>query len=348
MPVTSRALLAALVAAAFGGTGCAYLHESHPIIVPPAGVPHELAREDLAAYIIEPPDILQIELLYAVPKPPYKIKPLDILIVRVKPALPDEPLDNTFPVDVEGKVNLGPSYGSVAVAGLTLAEAKTAVETSLKDRKVIAAPVAEVLLGESRGQQMVRGPHLVRPDGTVSLGSYGDVKVRGMTLAEAKRAIEAILAKQLVSPEVTVDVGAYNSKVFFVILDGGGAGQQVIRLPFTGNDTVLDAVSQVNGLAQVSDADRITLARRTVDAEPDAVFPVDWASISLRGKADTNYQLQPGDRLFVYSDHLVTLDTRLARLFAPIERVLGVTLLGTSAYRSMRFLNNSNANTSNP
>jgi polysaccharide biosynthesis/export protein len=335
MPALSRLFAAGLLGAALGGSGCAHLHKSQPIIIPPAGVAHESAKVDLATYIIEPPDIIQVELLYAVPKPPYRIKPLDSVVVRVKPALPDDPLEGLFPVDAEGQINLGPNYGSVRVAGMSLAEAKEAIETHLKAKKVIAAPVAEVLVGETRGQQLVRGPHLVRPDGTISLGIYGDLKVSGMTLAEAKRAIEKVLSKQLLAPEVSVDVGAYNSKVFYVILDGGGAGQQVVRLPVTGNDTVLDAISQVNGLTQVSDANRISLSRRSTFDTPDEVYPVDWLAISQRGKADTNYQLLPGDRLFVYSDDLVTLDTRLARLFAPLERVLGVTLLGASAVRAV-------------
>ena len=38
-----------------------------------------------------------------------------------------------------------------------------------------------------------------------------------------------------------MDVQGFNSKLYYVILDGGGAGQQVVRLPVTGNETVLDA-----------------------------------------------------------------------------------------------------------
>ena len=51
---------------------------------------------------------------------------------------------------------------------------------------------------------------------------------------------------------MSVDVLAYNSKVYYVIMDGGGYGQQIVRLPCTGNETVLDAIAQVNGLPQVA------------------------------------------------------------------------------------------------
>ena len=43
---------------------------------------------------------------------------------------------------------------------------------------------------------------------------------------------------------------AYNSKVYYVITEGAGAGDLVARLPITGNETVLDAISQINGLSR--------------------------------------------------------------------------------------------------
>jgi polysaccharide export outer membrane protein len=44
----------------------------------------------------------------------------------------------------------------------------------------------------------------------------------------------------------------------------------------------------------------------------------------------------PGDRVYVAAQHLVAADTFLARLFAPVERVLGITLLGNVTVRSLR------------
>src|SRR5437764_5776206 len=41
-----------------------------------------------------------------------------------------------------------------------------------------------------------------------------------------------------------------------LIFDGGGVGQTVIRLPVTGNETVLDAIAQLYGLSAVSNQDR--------------------------------------------------------------------------------------------
>ena len=64
---------------------------------------------------------------------------------------------------------------------------------------------------------MITGPHMVGPDGTVTLGSYGSVRVVGMTIAQTKSAIEKHLEQFLEEPEVSVDVIAYNSKVYYVV-----------------------------------------------------------------------------------------------------------------------------------
>jgi hypothetical protein len=42
----------------------------------------------------------------------------------------------------------------------------------------------------------------------------------------------------------------------------------------------------------------------------------------------TNYQVLPGDRVFVMGQPLTKFDTALARILAPAERVFGTSLLG--------------------
>ena len=206
-----------------------------------------------------------------------------------------------------------------------------------------------LLIESSRGlpTQPVKGQHLVRPDGTINLGIYGDIYVTGMTLdqikVQAARAIAArldkdVVAKNPVKPEdVSVDVLAYNSKVYYVITDGGGYGEQVYRLPITGNERVLDALAQINGLPAVSSKRHIWVARRVPGhGAHDEVLPVDWCGITQRGEAATNYQVFPGDRVYVKAQKLITIDSTIAKILSPIERLLGVTLLGSETVNSIR------------
>ena len=78
--------------------------------------------------------MLLIEAVRAVPKPPYKVEPLDILVVHLANPIKDETLSGLFTVDPDGTINLGPAYkGTVRVVGLTIPEAKEAVEGPPRD-----------------------------------------------------------------------------------------------------------------------------------------------------------------------------------------------------------------------
>jgi polysaccharide export outer membrane protein len=309
-------------------------------------LPRELNKVTMPNYVIEAPDILLVDALRVVPKPPYKIDTLDSLLITAPQALPTEPINGLFVVDPDGTVNLGLSYGTARVIGLTIAQAKEEILRVLKTK--LRDPEVNVSLGYTRGQQMIRGDHLVRPDGSISLGLYGSVRVTGLTLPEAKAAIEAQLSQFLEKPEVAVDVFAYNSKVYYVIYDGGGNGQTVARLPVTGNETVLDAIANLNGLSSVGDKHRIWVARPAPSCNScDQILPVDWVGISTRGETATNYQLLPGDRIFVRADAFVTIDTYLGRLLNPFERIFGFVLLGNGLVQNLHSVNGGGGNSGN-
>ncbi len=193
--------------------------------------------------------------------------------------------------------------------------------------------------------QPLAGPHLVRPDGTIGLGIYGSVFVAGMTIDMAKSAIATALkqraAKDLteeqIQLELQVDVIGYNSKFYYIITDGGGYGQQVFRVPCTGNETVLDAISQIGGLPVVSSRKRIWVARATpYEVKHPKILPVDWKAITQYGIAATNYQIFPGDRIFVNSDPLIQTNSFLNKLLSPVERVLGTVLLGATTVTAVK------------
>lgn len=200
----------------------------------------------------------------------------------------------------------------------------------------------DILLVESvvaLREQPIRGEHLVRPDGTISLGIYGSVYVAGMTLPQVSEVVYRqikVRADKVKVDDVHVDVLAYNSKFFYVITDGAGFGQQVFRLPITGSETVLSAVAQVNGLPPMASKKHIWVARPTpVDGGGHQILPVDWRAVSEGGSTWTNYQLLPGDRLFVSSDKLIRFDNNLSKLLNPIERLFGITLLGSTTVNSI-------------
>jgi protein involved in polysaccharide export with SLBB domain len=150
---------------------------------------------------------------------------------------------------------------------------------------------------------------------------------------QSKITLETHLSRYLYRPELSMSVFAFNSKYYYVITDFAGAGEQVVRLPAMGNETVLDAMANIGGLSAVS-SKQIWIARPAPAGSPDQILPVDWKGITRRGHTNTNYQILPGDRVFVMGSPLSKFDTILGRSLSPIERVLGTGLLGTSLYQS--------------
>ena len=55
---------------------------------------------------------------------------------------------------------------------------------------------------------------------------------------------------------------------------------------------------------------------------------MDIDSITRVGDIATNYQVLPGDRIYIAEDKLVALDSNLQKLIAPAERIIGFSLLG--------------------
>lgn len=290
-------------------------------------------------YIIEPPDVLYLDAVRLIPRPPYRIEPLDVLIVQVPDALPNQPIAGQVVVSPEGTISLGFSYGVVRVAGLTLEQAAIAVRNALM--RTLKDPQVSVALAQFRGIQQTRGEHLVNMDGTITLGSYGSVCIAGLTLCQAKAAIERQLSKYLLNPEISLTVSAYNSKYFYVITDGAGYGQNVYRFAITGKETVMDAISYIGGIPAQGSLKKIWVARPVpAHAGCYQILPVWWQAIVQAGDTETNYQLFPGDRVYIHSDFLICLDNWLAKIISPIERILGVTLLGAATVQTISQIGN--------
>jgi len=216
--------------------------------------------------------------------------------------------------------------------------------------------LVELFIPELKRTTEIRAEQLVRPDGTIGFGAFPPVFAAGLTLEQIKRQLASTIlpyieslrgpddfkpwktvTEDMILKGLKVDVLRYNSKFYYVITDGGGYGEQVFRVPLTGNERVLDAVATIQGLPAVASKKRIWIARATPhDQSHPQILPVDWSGIVQRGSAATNYQMFPGDRLYINSDPKIRFDSKLAKCLAPIERILGVTLLGSSTVNSIK------------
>ena len=329
-------MMVALVLAA--GVAAAQVREVEPVpLLPPLKVPRRdsqecvdrayraaLKRTGWNPYVIERPDILEIELTTPVLKAPLRIREGERLRIAASGAPPKKSIFGTFKVNSEGEVDLGNKYGSVRVLGLTPKQAQEAIKKHLSkpeveylsndmaagsidgallvERHVSKAPRAPevVVLFNDTAATSINGAYLVGPDGTVNLRSYGSVHVAGKTLSEAEQAVEKHLAEFLLRPAVSLVVAASNSKVYYVIIRGAGnTRDNVIRIPFRGEERVLDAVALAGPLPPLSGR-KIWISRpHGIGSSREQILPVDWKAINRRGSSDTNHLILPGDRLYI-------------------------------------------------
>lgn len=262
--------------------------------------------------------------------------------IMLKDAPPAKPV-NDVPVKTTSFSRHGKHADQAVMTPLP--NAPTEMNQVLLPTYIIRSP--DVLLIESQKgllTQPIRGQHLVRPDGTVGLGIYGPVVVAGLTIQQAREELARAINTKIPTIEfkdilhgLSVDVLAYNSSVYYVITDGAGLGEAVYRFPITGNETVLDAISNINGLPVMSSPKRIWVARRNVGPTVhDTVLPVNWLAITRGGSMETNWQIMPGDRVFVQADPMRRFNNNLGKFLEPIERLLGATLLGGQAVNTIK------------
>jgi polysaccharide export outer membrane protein len=136
---------------------------------------------------------------------------------------------------------------------------------------------------------------------------------------------------------LSVDVLAYNSRVYYVITNRLGFGTIVDRLPITGSETVLDAISQLRGLPPEASKHHIWVARKTPGPGGcENKLPVDWVGITRRGEMQTNYQILPGDRVYVEAEPIQRIDFVLSKWLSPVQRLFGASLLASETINSIR------------
>ena len=260
---------------------------------------------------LPPPGAVPTE-MSKVTLPPYVVEAPDILLIEVylppRDDMPANPMDKNKEPMPPGLTTKGP----------------------------VALPV-----------QPITGQHFVRPDGTVNLGVWGNVLVSGLTLEDIAQRIRMQVAHQATRygfmPEdwmrnliVVVDVLSYNSKSYYVITDGATNGEQIYRFPISGSETVLDALAQINGIPPVGSKRNVWIARRTPHmGQHEQILPVDYVGLTQHGVTATNYQVLPGDRIYVQSQRIIRADNMLAKFLAPIERLMGSVLLGSTTVNSI-------------
>ena len=143
--------------------------------------------------------------------------------------------------------------------------------------------------------QSKKGPYAVSPEGTITMPLIGEVKVGGLSVAEAEQAILAKLKRYVVEPHVSVFIREYGNKQVYVLGEVQKPGSYA--LPTEARLTVIEAVTLAGGFTQFASQDR-TRVIRTAGGKSENII-VEVTAVTKRGDKSKDVQLEPNDVVFV-------------------------------------------------
>ncbi len=189
----------------------------------------------------------------------------------------------------------------------------------LPPHRVAAGDVLVIEPNDFNSPIRLQSDQTVQQDGAIELGDYGRVMVMGLTVEEIQQNVQArVAAREMekrqsqfalashtgaTQPEEPVDYGVNvrmvhnESDQFYVMGEVNAPGSYSM----VGIETVLDAIIAAGGLSGNANEHKIILTRPQQPGKPRIVLPVCYKQIVQLGDVSTNYQLLPGDRLYVPS-----------------------------------------------
>ncbi|TWU34205.1 polysaccharide biosynthesis/export family protein [Novipirellula artificiosorum] len=135
----------------------------------------------------------------------------------------------------------------------------------------------------------------VMADGSIDLGGFGRCVVAGLTLEEAEQLVERTITDSA-EEETQINIRLLEPVHHYYVL---GEVNSPGSYPLSGFETVLDGILAAGGLTSDAAPCKILLARPTTPCSCRVTLPVCYREITQLGDTTTNYQLQPGDRIFV-------------------------------------------------
>jgi polysaccharide export outer membrane protein len=160
----------------------------------------------------------------------------------------------------------------------------------------------------------------VQQDGTIDLGDYGQFAVVNLTTQEIQQQVQQrIEARELQKQQNRIALASHpNRSERPLTQDDFGVSVRLVNnetgmvyvmgevnapgsYPLVGSETVLDAIIASGGLSDRANDHKIILTRPNFQGQPREILPVCFAQILQLGDVSTNYQLRPGDRIYVPS-----------------------------------------------
>jgi len=166
----------------------------------------------------------------------------------------------------------------------------------------------------------VSGQYMINQEGKIQYEFVGDIKIAGLTKDEASHLIAERLSEYIISPEVSVKITGYNSKVVYVVGEVGRPGKIYMR-----GDTISirEALMQA-GLPQLTGVTRKSRLITPSESGKADVRKVDVYALLYEGDLRENLEMKPGDVIYIPATFL----TKAMRAIQPVAAPIG-TAAGT-------------------
>ena len=136
----------------------------------------------------------------------------------------------------------------------------------------------------------------VNAEGEVSMPLAGTIRVGGLSIIDAERAISDRLKEFLVNPQVSIFIKEYSSKQIFMLGEVKSPG--ALPLPSEAPMTVLEAIAKAGGFTPLAAPDRTRVIRNTPDGKSKSI-PIPVSAITKEGQKDKDITLTPNDVVYV-------------------------------------------------
>ncbi len=194
-------------------------------------------------------------------------------------------------------------------------------KATLPPHRVEAGDVLVIEPNDFNSPVQVPSDHTVQQDGTIDLGGYGRMQVAGLSVPEIQQRVQFAVMQRVATKRqseiglashtaqtaretndavdygVTVRLVSQERGVVYVMGEVNAPGSY----PIMGSETVLDLIIAAGGLSDRANDHKIILTRPQAAGRPRIILPVCYQQVLQLGDTSTNYQLQPGDRIYAPS-----------------------------------------------
>ena len=196
---------------------------------------------------------------------------------------------------------------SFLLVGLGLISSSFGAETQPTRAPASAMPAYKITLTDLLRIDIYQEDDLrtmsrVDSKGNINLPLVSEVRVVGLSISDAQKAVEAAYreGRFLRNPQVTINVEAYAPRE--VSIQGQIRSPGRYPLPIETSMTVLELVTRAGGFTDTAKGTAVNITRVTPDGKKQ-VFTIDVDSL-LKGKkganiSDNSLMLEPGDIVFV-------------------------------------------------